>query len=157
MTTEQLLSDLREALGSGLKSVVLFGSATAGDFVAGVSGHDVLIVAEKLGFPQLAALAAPLARWTKTGNPQPHLFPAAELATSADVFPIELVDMQQSRQVLAGSDPIAEIQIDMRHYRLQLERDLKTRLLLLRRKYLDCEGRTSELLKLMTASVSTFL
>src|SRR5207248_3328982 len=49
MTTEQLVKALHEALGPGLKSVVLFGSAAAGDFVEGVSGHDVLIVAEKLG------------------------------------------------------------------------------------------------------------
>ncbi len=157
MTTEQLLTTLHEALGPGLKSVVLFGSATAGDFVDGVSGRDILIVADKLGATELAALSAPLARWREAGNPQPQLFTSAELAGSADVFPIELTDMQQSRQVLMGDDPIANVKIDMHHYRLQLERELKTRLSLLRKNYLACSGSTTDVARLMTASVSTFL
>ncbi len=157
MTTEELLKTLHEALGPGLKSVVLFGSAAAGDFVEGVSGRDVLIVADKLGATELAALSAPLAQWRAAGNPQPQLFTAAELAGSADVFPIELTDMQQSRRVLMGDDPIAEIKIDMHHFRLQLERELKTRLLLLRKNYLACGGRTADVARLMAASVSTFL
>ncbi len=157
MTTEQLVTALHEALGPGLKSVVLFGSAAAGDFVQGVSGHDVLIVADKLGAAELAALSAPLARWRQTGNPPPQLFTAAELAGSADVFPIELTDMQQSRRVLMGEDPIANIEIDVHHYRLQIERELKKRLLLLRKNYLACGGRTADVARLMAASVSTFL
>src|SRR6187549_3998637 len=120
MTTEQLLSDLREALGKDLRSVVLFGSAAAGDFLEGVSGLDVLIVTDKMGAAQLAALSVPLANWTKAGNPPPHLFTAGELASSTDVFPIELTDMQQSRRVLAGDDPIANIRIEKADYRLQL-------------------------------------
>jgi hypothetical protein len=157
MTTEELVKVLREALGRDLKSVVLFGSAAAGDFVEGVSGRDILIVANKLGAAELAALSAPLARWRKAGNPQPQLFTATELSSSADVFPIELTDMQQSREVLTGSDPISEIKIQMHHFRLQLERELKARLHLLRKNYLACGGRTAEIARLMTASVSTFL
>jgi hypothetical protein len=157
MTTEQLVKALHEALGPGLKAVVLFGSATAGDFVDGVSGRDILIVADKLGAAELAAMSAPLARWRRAGNPLPQLFTAAELAGSADVFPIELTDMQQSRRVLIGDDPIAKIKIDMDHFRLQLERELKTRLSLLRKNYLSCGGRTADVARLMAASVSTFL
>ena len=134
MSNEELIKELREALGPGLKSVVLYGSAAAGDFVEGVSGRDVLIVAERLGASELAALAAPLAHWEAAGNPMPQLFTPEELAGSADVFPIELADMQQSRRVLFGADPLTEIKIDMPHFRIQLERELKTRLLVLRRK-----------------------
>ena len=100
MNTEQLLKELQEAIGPGLKSVVLYGSAASGDFVQGVSAYDVLIVAEKLGASDLAAPSVPLARWEAAGNPMPQLFTPEELAASADVFPIELVDMQQSRRVL---------------------------------------------------------
>jgi hypothetical protein len=157
MNTEQLMKELYEAIGPGLKSVVLYGSAAAGDFVEGVSAYDVLIVAEKLGAAELAALSVPLARWEGAGNPLPQLFTPDELAASADVFPIELVDMQQSRHVLLGNDPLANIKIDMQLYRVQLERELKTRLLLLRRKYLACCGRSDAVTRLMAASVSTFL
>jgi hypothetical protein len=154
---EQLVNDLQAALGAKLKSVVLYGSAAAGDFVPGVSGHDILIVVEQLSADDLAALTVPLARWEHEGNPLPQLFTSAELTASTDVFPIELLDMQQSRRVLFGADPLAEVRIDMQHYRMQLERDLKTRLLLLRRKYLACGGNADRISHLMIASVSTFL
>ena len=45
----------------------------------------------------------------------------------------------------------------MQLYRIQLERELKTRLLLLRRKYIGCSGKTESVARLMIASVSTFL
>lgn len=157
MNTEQLVKEVQEAIGPGLKSVVLYGSAAAGDFVAGVSTYDVLIVAEKLGANELAALSIPLARWVDAGNPLPQLFTSDELAASADAFPIELVDMQQSRQVLLGPDLLAQIKIDMQLYRIQLERELKTRLLLLRRRYIGCRGNADHIARLMTASVSTFM
>jgi hypothetical protein len=157
MSNEELVKELREALGPALKSVVLYGSAAAGDFVEGISGRDVLIVAERLGASELAALAAPLAHWEAAGNPMPHLFTPDELAGSADVFPIELMDMRQSRRVLLGDDPLTNIDIDMSLFRIQLERELKTRLLLLRRKYLACGGKSEAVTGLMAASVSTFL
>src|SRR4029079_6327096 len=47
--------------------------------------------------------------------------------------------------------------IDMPHFRIQLERELKTRLLVLRRKYLACGGKTVALAGLTVASSSTFL
>jgi len=53
--------------------------------------------------------------------------------------------------------PLAEIKIDMPLYRAQLERELKTRLLLLRRKYLASSGNEERIAALMVASVSTFM
>ena len=108
MNTEQLLKELQEAIGPGLKSVVLYGSAASGDFVQGVSAYDVLIVAEKLGASELAALSVPLARWEAAGNPMPQLFHARGACRQRRCIPIELVDMQQSRRVLMGADPLAE-------------------------------------------------
>src|SRR5262245_11370697 len=95
---EQLVNDLQAALGAKLKSVVLYGSAAAGDFVPGVSGHDILIVVEQLAADDLVALTVPLANWEQAGNPLPQLFTPDELNASTDVFPIELLDMQQSRR-----------------------------------------------------------
>jgi len=161
MTTEQLVAALVDALvdalGPRLKSVVLYGSAAAGDFIPGVSGTDLLIVAEPLGLAELTLLAGPLAQWENAGNPLPELFTPAELADSADVFPIELADIEQSRRVLHGDDPLSGLKIDMRDYRHQLERELKTRLFLLRRRFLACADSDERLARLMVDSCSTFL
>jgi hypothetical protein len=157
MTCEQLVTALQEVMGPNLQSVVLYGSAAAGDFVPGLSGHDILIIAERLGAAELTAISATLLDWERMGNPLPQLFTVQELCAGADVFPIELLDMQQSRRVLLGIDPLAELKIDMQHYRGQLERELKVRLQLLRRSYVACAGNQDRIAQLMIVSVSSFL
>ena len=46
MTPERFVEQLQVALADKLKSVVLYGSAATGDFMEGVSGYNVLVVAE---------------------------------------------------------------------------------------------------------------
>ena len=122
-----------------------------------MSGHDILIVAERFDCADLDALSEPIRRWQQDGNPLPQLFTLQELLHSADVFPIELMDLQHSRRILFGRDPLAEIKIDMHDYRVQIERELKTRFLLLRRKYVAASRDETSLAQLMIASISTFL
>jgi hypothetical protein len=157
MTNEQLVQELLQAAGSNLKSIILYGSATAGDFVPDVSRNDILIIADHLDSPSLNALGEPIRRWQKAGNPVPQLLTMQELLSSVDVFAIEILDMQQSRRVLFGSDPFADIKVDMSDYRAQLERELKTRHLLLRRKYIAVSRDENSVANLMIASLSTFL
>ena len=157
MHLDDLVKAVQAVLGDKLKSVVLYGSAAAGDYLPGVSGKDVLIIAEPLGQPELAALAPTVHTWEQAGNPLPEVLTPGELATSLDVFPIELLDMQQSRRVLFGADPLAGIKIDMDDYRRQLEHELKTRLLQLRRTYFAAAADEAQVANLMGASLSTFL
>ena len=157
MSVEKLVKTLHDVLGPKLKSVLLYGSAAAGDFLPGVSGMDLVLVAEPLGASELEAIAPHLLAWQQAGNPLPELFTPAELATSLDVFPIELFDMQQSRRVLFGEDLLAGIAIDMNDYRRQLEHELKTRLLQLRRAYIAAAGDEPRIARLMGASLSTFM
>jgi predicted nucleotidyltransferase len=157
MTCDELVSALRACLSDNLQSVVLYGSSAAGDFVPGFSGHDVLIVVQQLSAAELRAVRKALLDWERSGNPLPQIFTRQELLDSADVFPIEFLDMRQSRRVLYGADPLAELKIDMRHYRGQLERELKVRLELLRRRYIACGGDEERLAQLLAKSVSSFL
>lgn len=157
MQPEQLITALSQALGPRLKSAVLYGSAAAGDFQPGVSSYDLLLVIEPLGIAELQAIAPALGEWTDEGNATPELFSPGELSHSADVFPIEFWDMQQARRVLHGDDPFADVHIDEEHYRRELERELKIKFLLLRRKYVGLVGQPEHLAALMLASVTTFL
>jgi predicted nucleotidyltransferase len=157
MTPEKLVDELKQALPNVLRSVVLYGSTAAGDHVAGKSDYNVLVVAERLGVAELNALSSVGVAWAKAGNRPPLLFTPKELARSADVFPIELLDIQDSRKLLFGDDPLTGIKIDHAHLRVQLEHDLKAKLLYLRERYLLTRGKTSPVLDLMTDSLSTFL
>ena len=157
MTPEQLTERLREVMPSGLRSVVLYGSAAAGDHVPGRSDYNVLVVADRLAAAELGALAAPARAWAKAGYRPPLLFTPAELAASADAFPIELLDIQESHKILFGEDPLAGVRVKPEHLRLELERELKAKLLALRESYLLACGKARRVLDLLTASLSAFL
>lgn len=157
MTPDELVEQIRKAIPGRLCSAVLYGSAAAGDFVPQSSNYNVLLVVERLERADLEALSKPSLAWAKAGHRPPLLFTPSELQASADWFPIELLDMQQSHHVLFGEDPLAGIAIGHEHLRLQLERELKEKLLALREGYLLTGGSPKRVLALLTASVASFL
>lgn len=157
MTPKQLASQLATALGDRLHSVVVYGSAAAGDFVPGVSTYNVLVLAQPLTVTELELISGAMAAWHKAGHPTPLMFTPAQLMASTDAFPIELLDIRQSRQVLHGPDLLAELRVEPGHLRLQVERELTGKLLALRGQYLLAAGRPAQVEQLMLHSASTFL
>lgn len=157
MTPEQFAEQLQAALAGKLKSVVLYGSAATGDFIEGVSGYNLLVVADPLGASELLAISSAAEKWEKAGNPLPEFFTPSELASSADAFPIEILDMQRARKTLFGADLLAALIVDPAHLRMQLEHELKSKLLFLRQKYLAASQDPKRLTRLLVSSLSTFL
>jgi hypothetical protein len=157
MTPEELVNDIVQALPGTVQAAILYGSAAAGDFVGGTSNYNVLLVFDRLGPSELAALSKPSLRWAKAGNRPPLLFTRGELASSAVVFPIELLDMQQSHRILHGEDVLANIIVQPEHLRLQLERELKVHLLRLREGYLLAGGKPRPVADVLTSSIAGFL
>lgn len=148
---------LKTACGDNLQSIVLYGSAAAGDYVAKGSDYNVLIVLNDLQPAVLCQLSKPVANWEKAGNPAPLFFTRKRLTEAADVFPIELLDMRDARKVLFGEDVIAGIHPDTANLRLQVERELRSALIQLRRNYLSVCGSPRRLAALLTGSLSGVL
>jgi len=157
MTPEQWVEQIKQALPTGLRSVMLYGSAAAGDHVAGVSDYNILVVADRFGVAELNALSEPTRKWIRDGNRAPRLFTPEQLTGSADSFPIELSDMRQSSKVLFGENLLAGVSPTQEHLRLAVEREWKTRLLQLREHYLLASGQPAAVAELMVASANTFL
>ena len=157
MTPEDLVQLLKKACPEGLHSVILYGSAAAGDHAGKRSDYNVLVVAEALDLDVLKALQAPAAAWEKAGNPSPLLFTIDRLKQAADVFPIELLDIRDCHEVLWGADVIPDLDIRTSALRLQLEHELRSKLITLRQQYLLTRGKPRQVADLMVESVSTFL
>ena len=157
LTPELLATRLAAAIPQQLKCVVLYGSAAAGDFVPGASNYNLLILLQPLTTAELDAIAPTIVTWSRAGYPPLLLFTPEEFKASLDAFPIELLDIQQSRSVLWGHDLLADLQVHPHHLRLQVERELTGKLLSLRGKYLQTEGREEGKLELMLRSLSTIL
>ncbi len=162
LSTEAKLTDLvarmKEFAAENLESVILYGSAARGDFKEGHSDLNILCVLRALSPRELARVTPVVHWWCKNQNePAPLFFTAEELRASADVFSIEILDMQDSRRVLYGSDTIAGIDVPMNLHRVQVEHDLRTLLLKLRQHFLLNGHKENELRAAAAKSSSSAL
>ncbi len=154
---QDLVERLRKAFGTGLESVVLYGSAATGELHAHYSDLNVLCVLTAITPAELGAVEPIFRWWREKGNPSPLLFTKAELGTSVDCFPVEFHDIKSQHRILHGPDLVASLTIDDRYYRAQVEYQLRSKLLRLRQKAGGLLSDRSLLLHLMADSVTTFL
>src|SRR3984893_13001089 len=106
-----LIDDLRATHGDNLSSVVLYGSAAAGDHVELHSDYNLLIALNRIMPDDLRLAQAPLREWQRLGHPLPVYFTVEELQDAADVFPIEFHQMANARIVLYGKDPLEFVKL----------------------------------------------
>jgi len=155
---KNLVERLHEAAKDNLESIILYGSAARGDFQDARSDLNVLCVLRSLRAAELVRVSAVVKWWTDLQHqPAPLFFSSEELGQSADVFAIELLDMQQSHRVLYGSDAIAGITVPMNLHRVQVEHELRTLLLRLRQHVLREAGNQQELGAVLVKSFSSTL
>ena len=152
-----LVQRLSGATGQNLVSVVLHGSAAADDFQPEFSDVNVLGVVGELSPPAMQSLAPVLSWWTGLGLPAPLFFTQSELQAVADVFPIEMFDIKHRHRILHGIDPFQDLEVPMALHRVQLEHEIRTKLLLLRQHYLSVAGDSAKVRHLMLDSASNFL
>jgi len=157
MTPEKFVEQIRQALPTGVLSVVLYGSAAAGDHLGKQSDYNVLIVLERLGLPELKALAAPTQKWVKGGSHPPMLFTPESLRESGITFPIELLDIRDAHKVLFGDDVLAGVAISQVNLRRQVEHELRGKLLHLQSQFLLTAAQPKRIVGLLTGTLSKFL
>jgi len=153
---DQLVERLKQAYGSDLLSVVLYGSAAVGDRDDRHSDFNVLALLQTIGVAQLRA-AEPIFRWWRDlENPAPLLMTPEEVRSSADCFPIEFHDLAEFGRVLYGTNYLQGLVIHDHDYRAEIEHELRGKLLRLRQKAAGVMLDRPLLLRLMSDSVSTF-
>ncbi len=153
----EFVTRLREAAGANLESVILFGSAVAGDFHPEFSNVNLFCVIRDSSFAALQALVPAVKWWDSQKQPPPLFMTRHEIARSVDVFTIELIDMQQHHRVLFGEDVVQGFSIPANLHRVQVEYELREKLALLRQHLLLASGNDSRMWELLTRSVSSFV
>jgi hypothetical protein len=160
MTAEKLISEfttrVRTAAGDNLQSLVLYGSAADGEFHKEYSDINLLCVLRDASFRSLQALSPAVKWWLGQKQPAPQVATSEELRRSADVFAIELLDMQQRHRVLFGDDVLGGLKVDMRNHRAQVEYELREKLMLLRKGLLIAGDKPDRLWDLLLNSLSAF-
>src|SRR6266700_134597 len=154
--TQQFVTLARNAAGANLESVVLYVSTVRGDAQPGYSDLNLLCVVRSAACPELDKIASVVHWWSQgQGQRPPLIFTAEELRRSADVFAIELLDMQRAHRVLYGAEIIAGIPVPMNLHRVQVEHELRTVIQKLRQHYLHGSSEETGLRTVMAKSFSS--
>ena len=140
--------------GENLVSVTLYGGHAL-DPPEADGDVAVLIVVRELRRDALEAFRKEAPGFAKRGIPPPPIFTEGFFSRSLDVFPLEFLSMKEHRKVLSGRDVLADVRVDDRNLRHQVEFELKGKLLSLRRMYLSTRGarEVAELLRSTAGSI----
>jgi len=153
---EEFTADYTRAFGQDLVGISLYGSAAGGEYVPGRSDLNFLIVLTLNGIENLEKAFKIVERWQKRKVSVPVFVTVDYVTTSLDVFPIEYLDMQRRHVKVYGTDILEGLVFDPEHIRLQCEREIKGKLLLLREGFLETGGRARDLKELVSRSLPAF-
>ena len=148
---------LVNSAGDALVSLVLYGSAARGDYHPQTSDVNLLIVLSDLELATLGRVAEPLCDFASKGQPMPRLLTLELVREAADVFPVELLDIESHHVVLHGQDPFVDMRVDRTHLRTQCERELREKMMRLSEGFLQARGKQKDLERLLVASYPTFV
>ena len=154
---DTLVNAVKEAYGTRVRSVVLYGSQASSEATKKHSDHNILIILTEVQTDDLGALSKSMRPWVKAGNPPPLLFDEPMFMRSADVFPIEFLDMKDKHRILYGGDVLAAIKVDVSNLRHECEYELKGKLLSLRQDVMVSGDNPSKLKSILIGSVSGIL
>jgi hypothetical protein len=153
----EITDDYRRIFGSDLISIILYGSGAGDDYLPGKSDLNLLITLTDTGIEKLDRALEPVARWRKRNVAIPLFMTRAYLTGSQDAYPIEFLNMKRQYVVISGEDVLAGLAFDPCNIRLQLERELRGKLLHLRSGYLATEGSARKIRQLITVSLTAFV
>lgn len=153
----EFTNDYMEAFGEDLVSIVLYGSGATTNYRPGKSDLNFMIVLSEDGIEALDKAFTTVRKWRKRGVEVPLFLTEEYLATSLDVYPIEYLSFKRRYVVVHGKDVFEQLNFDRECLRLQCEREIKGKLLLLRHAYLESEGRGRVLKNVAIRSIPAFL
>ena len=155
--SQSLVDDYRKVLGNDLISVILYGSALTAEYVPKKSDLNFLIVLSEEGIEKLHLVYDLVAKWRKKRVGTPLFLTKAYIDSSLDTFPIEFLNIKRNYTVVFGEDILEGLSFEKEFVRMQCERELKGKLLLLRERYVGTKGKTKALKSLISGTFPTFI
>jgi hypothetical protein len=154
---EKYLTQLQKEWHADLEGALLFGSAARGDFIAGRSNINILVIVRHLSVDVLQRAGRLHRQWGKHQIVAPLMMTEEELLRSRHLFPLEYLQMQDHHVLLIGRDPFGTEQIEGRQLGWQCEQELMANLLRLRQRFVEGEGRAEAIRALLILSITAVL
>ena len=151
-----LLGDLKRVFKEDLVSVALYGSAAGDEYRPGLSDINLLVVVAPEGLSALDRLAPFHKAWQKKRAASPLVLSREEMEASLDAFPLEFLNMRLLHRTLEGPDLLEGLELNPADLRLQCERELRGKMLMLRRAVISSDGREERLRFTVLSSIKAF-
>jgi hypothetical protein len=148
------LNDLLKSYPALIHSLHIAGSAVTEDFDENRSDINPVVVLREIDFSFLRHLGSIGGEHRKRGVAAPLIMTPSGIANSLDVFPMEYLDLKHIHKTVFGPDPFAALRIEPAHLRIQCEREIKSRLIGLRQRYVSSLGKAETLREILSRSVT---
>jgi predicted nucleotidyltransferase len=135
------LEMLKTIFGKNLVMASIYGSSVSGNFVEGVSDVNILILLDKPDAGQLETFGRDVYRTMRRYKITPLILSKTEFMNSADVFPMEYLDIMDRKKILFGEDITEQLSLSLKNLRHQLEDRLRGAVASLRQAVVASRGK----------------
>jgi len=154
---DKFVNDCKGVYGNDLVSIILYGSGAGKDYVPGRSDINFMIILTEEGIKDPERAFGLVKKWRKRNVAVPLFLTDNYIKTSADVFPIEYLNFKRRYVPVYGEDILKGLSFKKELIRLQAEREIKGKLLLLRESYLETAGNKRGLTNIINQSLHAFI
>jgi predicted nucleotidyltransferase len=149
--------ELLSIFGPALQSVVLYGSLARGEYLDDRSNLNVLLILGSIELSALRQYGRAHRRWSKEGIVVPLMLTPEELHATAQVFPLEYVEMLDPHVLLAGKDPFEDLPLDRSRLLLQCKQEVQGNLIRLRQRLVEGGATSEAMAMLLPLSITALL
>jgi hypothetical protein len=147
---ERFVEELHGLHGEALLAVVLTGEAAGPGYRPGRSALTTIAVLQDVTPEALRRTRERVAGWRRRRIPTPLLMDPLYIQSSLDVFPLEFLEIEARHEMLFGDrDPFAGLSLDFSNLRLEVEEQVRGKMLHLWEAYLETGASKRSLRRLL--------
>ncbi|MBS3741446.1 MAG: hypothetical protein KGY75_01420 [Candidatus Cloacimonetes bacterium] len=154
---DKIVEAYTDLFGDKLHSIYVYGSAITDDFDPKTSDINIAMILDNLKLQTLVSTRRLIKNFKKKGVSAPLFLSNDYIKTSLDTYPIEFLDIKSNHKTLYGDDLFSQIDLSPKFLRLQAERELKGRLLLLRLSFLENIQKKKYILPVIKKSIKSII
>ncbi|MFO7730677.1 MAG: hypothetical protein R6V86_07925 [Spirochaetia bacterium] len=138
---ENFVPVLQELFDNDLQAVIMYGSAAKGTYAAGVSDVNLLLLTGNTHPEAIMKLGNRAKKMINKHRLSVQFLTVNEFENSADVFPMEYLDIQNSHILVWGSADLGVLKIESTFLRHQVEERLRGSVHALRQALFASQGK----------------
>lgn len=136
-TVGPYVEELVKIYGNALVSVFAYGSVTGEDYSPKTSDINLGIILDSLSIDKLKKSLPLVKKGLRKKVTTPLFLDASYIEMSLDTFPIEFIEIKDTRCILYGEDVLSTVVVNSSDIRHECESQLKGKLLTMRQAYLE--------------------